>query len=113
MLRPESRTTSIESSENVTLFARTESPRNPSGCVIISHGFGEHSGRYEKLAAKFGELNLTVVRYDLRGHGRSHGKRGHASSYEIYLNDLGHAIELARDHHPDLPTVLFGHSMGR
>lgn len=112
MLRPESRTTSIESSENITLFARIETPRNSRGCIVISHGFGEHSGRYEKLAQKFAELNLTVVRYDLRGHGRSRGKRGHASSYEMYLNDLGHAIELAREKNPGQPTFLFGHSMG-
>jgi alpha-beta hydrolase superfamily lysophospholipase len=112
MLRPESRTTSIDSSENVSLFARIESPRQPRGCIIISHGFGEHSGRHEMLAQRLTAMNLVVVRYDMRGHGRSQGKRGHASSYDIYLNDLGHAIELARERHPNLPTFLFGHSMG-
>lgn len=112
MLRPLSRSTSIDSSENISLFARIESPRNPRGCIVISHGFGEHNGRYEKLAQKFAELGLTVVRYDMRGHGRSRGKRGHASSYDVYLNDLGHAIDLAREHNANLPTFLFGHSMG-
>ncbi len=112
MLRPESRTTAIESNQNVSLFARIESPRQPRGCIVIAHGFGEHSGRYEKLAQRFVDMNLTVVRYDMRGHGRSRGQRGHASSYELYLNDLGNAIELAREHHPSLPTFIFGHSMG-
>jgi acylglycerol lipase len=112
MLRPESRTTSIDSSENVSLFARIESPRQPRGCIVITHGFGEHSGRYDKLANRFADMNLTVVRYDMRGHGRSQGKRGHASSYDTYLNDLGLAIELAREHRSALPTFLFGHSMG-
>ncbi len=112
MLRPESRTTSIDSSENVSLFARIESPRQSRGCVVIAHGFGEHLGRYEKLARRLAEQNLTVVRYDMRGHGRSHGKRGHASSYDLYLNDLGHAVELAREKNSEQPTFLFGHSMG-
>ena len=112
MLRPESRTTSIDSSENISVFTRIESPRQPRACIVISHGFGEHSGRYEKLAQRLGELNLVVVRYDLRGHGRSQGKRGHASSYDMYLSDLGHAIDLARERHPGLPTFIFGHSMG-
>lgn len=112
MLRPESRTTSIDSSEHVSLFARIETPREPRGCVIITHGFGEHIGRYEKLSDRFAEMNLVVVRYDMRGHGRSQGKRGHASSYDIYLNDLGHAIELSRERNPTLPIFLFGHSMG-
>ena len=112
MLRPESRTTAIESNQNVSLFARIESPRQPRACIVIAHGFGEHSGRYEKLAQRFADMNLTVVRYDMRGHGRSRGQRGHASSYELYLNDLGNAIELAREHRPTLPTFIFGHSMG-
>ena len=112
MLRPESRTTAIESNQNVSLFARIESPRQPRGCIVIAHGFGEHSGRYEKLAQRFADMNLTVVRYDMRGHGHSRGQRGHASSYELYLNDLGNAIELAREHRPTLPTFIFGHSMG-
>ena len=112
MLRPESRTTSIDSSENISLFARIETPRQPRGCVVITHGFGEHIGRYEKLADRFADMNLVVARYDMRGHGRSQGKRGHATSYDMYLNDLGHVIELARERNPSVPTFLFGHSMG-
>ena len=67
MLRPESRTTSIDSSENISLFARIETPRQPRGCVVITHGFGEHIGRYEKLADRFADMNLVVARYDMRG----------------------------------------------
>ncbi len=109
---PQQRETTIAAGDNIRLFARIDTPLQPRGCVVISHGFGEHCGRYGKLADTLMGIGLTTVRYDLRGHGHSGGKRGHASSYEIYLNDLEHVIELARDVSPALPTFLFGHSMG-
>ena len=112
MLRPQQRETTFAAGENVRLSARIETPPQPRGCIVISHGFGEHCGRYDKLVHTLTAIGLTTVRYDVRGHGHSGGKRGHASSYEMYLNDLNQVIELARDVAPELPTFLFGHSMG-
>ncbi len=112
MLRPQQRETNLAVGENIRLLARIETPPQPRGCIVISHGFGEHCGRYNKLVQTLTGIGLTTVRYDQRGHGHSGGKRGHASSYEMYLNDLGQVIELARDVSPNLPTFLFGHSMG-
>lgn len=112
MLKPQQRETVIAAGENVRLTARIEAPPQPRGCIVISHGFGEHCGRYDKLVLALTTIGLTTIRYDLRGHGHSGGKRGHASSYDLYLNDLGQVIELARDVSPRLPTFIFGHSMG-
>jgi alpha-beta hydrolase superfamily lysophospholipase len=109
---PQQRETTIAAGDDIRLFARIETPPRPRGCIVISHGFGEHCGRYNKLTHTLIGIGVTTIRYDLRGHGHSGGKRGHASSYEIYLNDLGQVIELARDVSPELPTFLFGHSMG-
>ncbi len=106
------RETTIAAGDNIRLFARIETPAKPLGCLVISHGFGEHCGRYSKLVDTLMRIGVTTIRYDLRGHGHSGGKRGHASSYEKYLDDLDHVIELARDVSPALPTFLFGHSMG-
>jgi alpha-beta hydrolase superfamily lysophospholipase len=112
MLRPHQRETSIAVAGNVRLIARIEAPPQPRGCIVISHGFGEHCGRYNKLIHTLTAIGMTTLRYDLRGHGNSGGKRGHAPNYDTYLDDLGHVIELARDVSPGLPTFLFGHSMG-
>lgn len=112
MLRPNQRETSVVVADNVRLAARIEAPPQTRGCIVISHGFGEHCGRYNKLIHTLTGIGLTTVRYDLRGHGNSGGKRGHASTYDVYLDDLAQIVELARDVSPNLPTFLFGHSLG-
>ncbi len=78
-----------------------------SWCVLV-HGLGEHSGRYERLTRNLLENSFNVLRFDLRGHGRSEGRRGDIKTFEDYLCDLDIAlkeIEGKRFH-------LIGHSMG-
>ena len=47
--------------------------------VLISHGLGEHSGRYEHVAAAFNAAGLHVYALDHLGHGQSPGKRAFVS----------------------------------
>ena len=47
----------------------------PRGQVVLSHGFAEHSGRYEHVAAALLDSELSVWAPDHRGHGRSEGAR--------------------------------------
>ena len=44
--------------------------------VIMLHGYGEHSGRYEKFPGKMGRLSAQFAMMDFRGMGRSEGRRG-------------------------------------
>ncbi len=75
-------------------------------CVIV-HGLGEHCGRYEKISKKLLENNFGLIRFDLRGHGRSWGKRGDISSFDDYVEDIEKATsELKEKFH------LIGHSLG-
>lgn len=78
--------------------------------VVLTHGFGEHSRRYEHVAAALASCGFRTWAYDLRGHGRSGGRRGDASRYELFLDDLELVVQLAvnRGH----PCFLLGHSLG-
>ena len=38
--------------------------------MLIVHGMGEHSGRYEHVARFFVERGYEVSTFDLRGHGQ-------------------------------------------
>lgn len=78
--------------------------------VYLLHGIVEHSGRYDRVGATLAAAGYEVVATDLRGHGRSGGRRGHIGSWSEYLDDVEDQLtELDR---LDLPVVLLGHSMG-
>lgn len=75
------------------------------------HGFGDHSGRYQELAAWLAARGLAVYALDQRGHGRSPGRRGHVSRFAQFLSDVAALRRLAAAEHGG-PQLLFGHSFG-
>jgi alpha-beta hydrolase superfamily lysophospholipase len=79
--------------------------------IVLVHGGGEHSGRYEETAKRLNQESFSVIAPDLRGHGKSPGQRGHVLRFEEYLEDV--AACLARDVPADQrPPILLGHSLG-
>ncbi|MDH3260805.1 MAG: lysophospholipase [Acidimicrobiia bacterium] len=78
--------------------------------VLIVHGGGEHSARYDHVATQMVEAGLDVHSFDWAGHGGSGGTRWHIDVYETYYADLAERISSTRN--PGLPFVLYGHSMG-
>lgn len=82
------------------------------GVVVLVHGIGEHGGRYAHVAEAFTGHGLVMFAPDLRGHGRSQGKRGHFPSAEAILSDLDRFCDKAREDYPGLPLFLYGHSLG-
>ncbi|MDJ0753335.1 MAG: alpha/beta hydrolase [Ardenticatenaceae bacterium] len=102
----------MHTSDNLTLFGRDWPVDSPKGLVCLVHGYGEHIGRYDHVATAFNKAGLTVTAYDQRGHGRSEGARGYTPSYQQSLADIATFLKLSREKFPNLPTVLYGHSMG-
>ncbi len=87
-----------------------------AGKVLLIHGYADHSDRFEHVARFWAERGLVVARFDLRGHGRSGGTRGHVMSVDEYVNDA-RAVLAALEKEPawkDAPgrPVIFGHSLG-
>ncbi|MEO8092147.1 MAG: lysophospholipase [bacterium] len=82
------------------------------GVVVISHGGGEHSGRYEHVATRLCAEGYAAFALDHRGHGRSGGARMRFDSIEPLAADLGTMVEIARAEHPGAPCFLLAHSMG-
>ncbi len=95
------------------LAARTwEGEGDPRHVALLSHGYGEHAGRYEHVAAALVERGAVVYAVDHMGHGRSEGERVLFTDVEAVVDDLHAVDERARQEHPDLPVALIGHSMG-
>jgi alpha-beta hydrolase superfamily lysophospholipase len=85
----------------------------PLAVLYIVHGLGGHSGRFADLAQFFRGNGLAVIAIDLRGHGRSDGKRGHVNSIKAYCEDIDSAIYYGRKLlGVNIPQFLFGSSMG-
>lgn len=87
-------------------------PGAPRSVVVLTHGHGEYATKYEHVAQAFNARGHVFCAYDLRGHGRSGGPRGHAPNYEALLSDLGRVIAAAQAEHPGRPLFLYGHSLG-
>ena len=85
---------------------------DPRGVVVLCHGYAEHARRYDHVAQRFGEAGLTTYALDLRGHGRSGGKRVYLRNIGEYTADFHTLVGIAADEHPQLPLIVVGHSMG-
>lgn len=95
----------------ILLHVKRDEVENAIGVVIITHGIAEHSGRYDEITKIFNQEGYSVVRYDLRGHGQSQGKRGALKSYQQFIDDL-HVLVLDEKKRDAKKIYLLGHSMG-
>jgi len=86
---------------------------NASAQVLIVHGLGEHSGRYEHVAQKLNSWGYAVRSFDLWGHGLSDGERGSMRDAHAMLDDLAAVVDHTRKTMPPGQSlVLLGHSLG-
>jgi acylglycerol lipase len=94
------------------IFAQKWQPDVPvRGAVSLVHGLGEHSGRYAHVAKRFTQAGYALVGFDLPGHGRSEGPRGHSSFQEI-CQEIDCLLSKTAELYPGVPHFIYGHSMG-
>jgi alpha-beta hydrolase superfamily lysophospholipase len=89
-----------------------EPDARPKAVVALVHGLGEHIVRYSAMGEALAKDGFAAVGFDLRGHGRSNGPRGHTPSYEALMDDVGALLGHAALRHPRRPIFLYGHSLG-
>jgi alpha-beta hydrolase superfamily lysophospholipase len=106
--------TSYQSPDGVKLYLQAWMPDQPKAALLLIHGLGEHSGRYESLVNGLGELDVAVFTFDGRGHGKSDlpGPSAYFDSYQTYLEDIHALFGKVKAYVPGVPTFIFGHSMG-
>ncbi|MCF7808408.1 MAG: lysophospholipase [Candidatus Marinimicrobia bacterium] len=104
--------TTFETIDGFSLYECSWLLDEPKGIVLICHGIAEHCGRYDHVARSLCEAGYGVVAFDLRGHGKSSGKRNYVDSFSDYLDDLGEVLDRLKKTYPGIPVFLMGHSMG-
>lgn len=103
----------LRAPDGLTLATRAWLPRPvPRAAMVLVHGLGEHIGRYQRLAGRLADAGYAVHGFDQRGHGASEGERCNVGRFEEFVHDLGAVVREVRARHPELPLVLFGHSVG-
>ncbi|HDP68283.1 MAG TPA: alpha/beta hydrolase [Candidatus Marinimicrobia bacterium] len=95
------------------LFEQAWMPEdNPRAVLLLIHGLGEHSGRYEHVAEFFTAQGIGIETYDLRGHGKSEGRRAYVNAFDDYLRDMDIFYKRFLERHAERLVFLYGHSMG-
>ncbi len=84
----------------------------PRAVLLVVHGLGEHSARYQQLALFFTGYNYAVAALDHNGHGYSEGRPGHVNAFGDYLTDLAIFHRQLAARFTGVPMFLLGHSMG-
>ena len=87
------------------------------GIVQISHGMAEHKERYFEYMEFLTAAGFICVIHDHRGHGESVVEQSDLGYFYdtdgIAVVDDVHAVTLrVKELYPNLPLILFGHSMG-
>jgi alpha-beta hydrolase superfamily lysophospholipase len=85
--------------------------RSPRGAIASVHGLGDHTELYDVVFDHFVRRGWAVHGFDLRGNGRSPGRRGHVDAWSLYREDLHRFIEHVHSFDSG-PLVLLGTSLG-
>jgi alpha-beta hydrolase superfamily lysophospholipase len=100
-------------SGGLQLAMRSWQPETPArGVVVIQHGFLAHSGQYQWSAEQFTQSGLAVYALDMRGHGKSGGRRYWVESFDDLIGDMAAFLALVRTREHGKAIVLLGHSAG-
>ena len=86
--------------------------------VVLAHGMGEHSLRYDRLGRALAAAGIDLLAVDQRGHGRTAamagaplGALGHGG-WDGLVADFALVVRSTHEERPDIPVVALGHSMG-
>lgn len=98
---------------DTSFFGTYRKANEAKATIVLVHGMGSHSGRYEDSVIPILLQNrFNVVSFDHFGHGKTGGKRGHNPGYKYVLQSVELTICKAKERFPNLPVFLYGHSMG-
>ncbi len=99
-------------SDGLELRTRHWAAPDPWASLLLVHGLGEHSGRYEHVGDQFAAAGIDTHGYDHRGNGASDGRKGDIDRWSRYHDDLEDRLAAVRAMPDRRPVVLYAHSMG-
>jgi alpha-beta hydrolase superfamily lysophospholipase len=103
----------FETADGLTIFYRSWRPAGPPrATVVLNHGFNAHSGQYLWSADQLTTAGYAVHALDMRGRGKSAGRRFTVDDIGRHVGDLHQMVGIAKAADPGLKLFLLGHSAG-
>jgi alpha-beta hydrolase superfamily lysophospholipase len=87
-------------------------PASDKPPLLIVHDLGEHTGLYRETALSLIDRGYSVYAFDLRGHGRSGRRLGHAPSFNVLVSDLLQVAAWVRHLEGGRSPIIMGHGVG-
>jgi alpha-beta hydrolase superfamily lysophospholipase len=98
--------------ETDIMFRRWSAP-SAKAVLLLVHGLGAHSARWDFLAGFFADQGFSSYALELRGFGQTKERpRGHIDSFRVYDRDILRLREIIEREEPGRPIFLVGESMG-
>jgi len=112
--RPGEEVRFFPSYDNVPLACTVIHPTTlPKGAILFIHGLGARSNMYLTLADEFAGNGYIIYLLDIRGHGYSHGVRGHMPSSDAMEQDIHHFYDYVLSAEgSNQKYIAMGHSLG-
>jgi acylglycerol lipase len=102
-----------KSFDGLEMYSRGWAPEGkPKAILVLVIGLGEHVARYEHVGAALTAQGYALLGFDLRGHGRSGGARGHSPCNEAFMQDIDLMFKQVDSRYPGIRQFLYGHSLG-
>lgn len=98
--------------EGIRLLTRHWTAAAPRAGVLLVHGLGEHSARYEHVGDQLAAAGLETFGWDHRGFGASAGERAGIDRWSRFHDDVEDRLAAVRAGLPGKHVILYGHSMG-
>ena len=92
-------------------YKKWDSPSSKA-CVLLVHGLGGHTGRWEPFADFLLKNHFTTYAIALPGFGETEGLKGHIDSFSIYFDSIYELRSIIRTEHPEKKIFLVGESLG-
>ncbi|MBN2384287.1 alpha/beta hydrolase [bacterium] len=98
-------------SAGYAIFCQIMQPMKPRGTVFLVHGYLTHSALFRHAVQALCQDHLSLVLFDLPGHGLSSGERGRINDFFEYRQVLSDLVAFCRSHLKG-PFFGLGHSTG-
>lgn len=107
-------TGSFKAADSTNIHTESWLPEGEARAVVlISHGVGEHIGRYAHVAARLVAEGYAVYGLDHRGHGKTEGEpRAYFDNFDQPVDALKQYLDQVKAAQPAKKIFLYGHSLG-